>query len=42
MQGMLLPAIITLFIPLMVGYTIGVEAVAGLLAGNLVTTILPG
>lgn len=39
LKGMFLPAIIALFIPLIVGYTIGVEAVGGLLAGNLVTTI---
>jgi K(+)-stimulated pyrophosphate-energized sodium pump len=39
LKGMFLPAIIALFVPLIVGYTIGVEAVGGLLAGNLVTTI---
>jgi len=37
--GMFVPAIFALIVPLIVGYTIGVEAVGGLLAGNLVTTI---
>ena len=37
--GMFVPAIFALVVPLIVGYTIGVEAVGGLLAGNLVTTV---
>ena len=37
--GMFVPAVFALVVPLIVGYTIGVEAVGGLLAGNLVTTI---
>jgi K(+)-stimulated pyrophosphate-energized sodium pump len=36
---MFVPAIFALVVPLVVGYTIGVEAVGGLLAGNLVTTV---
>ncbi len=39
LRGMFLPAMLTLIIPLIVGYTLGVEAVGGLLAGNLVTTL---
>ncbi|HJW66107.1 MAG TPA: sodium-translocating pyrophosphatase [Candidatus Bathyarchaeia archaeon] len=39
LKGMFLPAIFALIVPLAVGYTIGVEAVGGLIAGNLVTTI---
>jgi len=42
LEGMFLPAIIAIAFPLAVGYTIGVEAVGGLLAGNLVSTILLG
>ncbi len=42
LQGLFLPAIIAIVFPLAVGYTIGVEAVGGLLAGNLVSTILLG
>jgi K(+)-stimulated pyrophosphate-energized sodium pump len=39
LKGMFFPAIFALIVPLAVGYTIGVEAVGGLIAGNLVTTI---
>jgi K(+)-stimulated pyrophosphate-energized sodium pump len=39
LKGMFVPAIFALIIPLIVGYTIGVEAVGGLIAGNLVTTV---
>ena len=39
LKGMFIPAVIAMIIPLVVGYTIGVDAVGGLLAGNLVTTI---
>jgi K(+)-stimulated pyrophosphate-energized sodium pump len=39
LRGMFLPAALTIVIPLIVGYTLGVEAVGGLLAGNLVTTL---
>jgi K(+)-stimulated pyrophosphate-energized sodium pump len=39
LRGMFVPAALTITIPLIVGYTLGVEAVAGLLAGNLVTTL---
>jgi K(+)-stimulated pyrophosphate-energized sodium pump len=42
LKGMFLPAIIAIVFPLAVGYSIGVEAVGGLLAGNLVSTILLG
>jgi K(+)-stimulated pyrophosphate-energized sodium pump len=40
--GLFMPAIIAIVFPLIVGYTIGVEAIGGLLAGNLVSTILLG
>ena len=39
LKGMFAPAIIAMVVPLVIGYTIGVEAVGGLIAGNLVTTI---
>jgi K(+)-stimulated pyrophosphate-energized sodium pump len=39
LKGMFVPAIFALIVPLAVGYTIGVEAVGGLIAGNLVTTV---
>jgi len=39
LKGMFVPAMFALIIPLIVGYTIGVEAVGGLIAGNLVTTV---
>lgn len=39
LRGMFVPAIFALIVPLIVGYTIGVEAVGGLIAGNLVTTV---
>lgn len=39
LRGMFLPGALTIAIPLIVGYTLGVEAVGGLLAGNLVTTL---
>lgn len=39
LKGMFIPAIFALIVPLIVGYTIGVEAVGGLIAGNLVTTV---
>ena len=39
LRGMFLPAALTLTIPLIVGYVFGVEAVGGLIAGNLVTTL---
>jgi K(+)-stimulated pyrophosphate-energized sodium pump len=42
LKGMFLPAVIAIVFPLAVGYSIGVEAVGGLLAGNLVSTILLG
>jgi K(+)-stimulated pyrophosphate-energized sodium pump len=42
LKGMFLPAIIAIVFPLAVGYSIGVEALGGLLAGNLVSTILLG
>jgi K(+)-stimulated pyrophosphate-energized sodium pump len=42
LKGMFLPAIIAIVFPLAVGYGLGVEAVGGLLAGNLVSTILLG
>jgi K(+)-stimulated pyrophosphate-energized sodium pump len=42
LKGMFLPAIIAIIFPLAVGYSIGVEALGGLLAGNLVSTILLG
>jgi len=42
LKGMFFPAIIAIIFPLAVGYFIGVEAVGGLLAGNLVSTILLG
>jgi K(+)-stimulated pyrophosphate-energized sodium pump len=38
-KGMFVPAIFSLIVPLAVGYTLGVEAVGGLIAGNLVTTV---
>ncbi len=39
LRGMFVPAIFALIVPLIVGYTIGVQAVGGLIAGNLVTTV---
>jgi K(+)-stimulated pyrophosphate-energized sodium pump len=39
LKGMFVPALFAIIVPLIVGYTIGVEAVGGLIAGNLVTTI---
>ncbi len=39
LKGMFVPAIFSLIVPLIVGYVLGVEAVGGLIAGNLVTTI---
>jgi K(+)-stimulated pyrophosphate-energized sodium pump len=42
LKGMFMPAVIAMIVPLVVGYTIGVEAVGGLIAGNLVTTISLG
>ncbi len=39
LKGMFVPAIFALIVPLVVGYTMGVEAVGGLIVGNLVTTI---
>lgn len=39
LRGMFVPALFAIIVPLIVGYTIGVEAVGGLIAGNLVTTI---
>ena len=42
LKGMFLPAIIAMVFPLAVGYSLGVEALGGLLAGNLVSTILLG
>jgi len=39
LKGMFAPAVLSMFFPLAVGYLFGVEAVAGLLAGNLVTTL---
>jgi K(+)-stimulated pyrophosphate-energized sodium pump len=42
LKGMFLPAIIAIVFPLAVGYSLGVEALGGLLAGNLVSTILLG
>jgi K(+)-stimulated pyrophosphate-energized sodium pump len=39
LKGMFVPAALTIVAPLAVGYSFGVEAVGGLLAGNLVTTL---
>jgi K(+)-stimulated pyrophosphate-energized sodium pump len=39
LKGMFIPAALTIIVPLTVGYIFGVEAVGGLLAGNLVTTL---
>ena len=39
LRGMFVPAVFSLIIPLAVGYLMGVEAVGGLIAGNLVTTV---
>ena len=39
LKGMFILAIFSLIFPLTLGYTLGVEAVGGLIAGNLVTTI---
>jgi K(+)-stimulated pyrophosphate-energized sodium pump len=39
LKGMFVPALFSLIVPLIVGYTMGVEAVGGLIAGNLVTTV---
>jgi len=39
LRDMFLPAILAIVIPLVVGYVFGVEAVGGLIAGNLVTTL---
>ena len=39
LKGMFVPALFSLIVPLVVGYTMGVEAVGGLIAGNLVTTV---
>jgi K(+)-stimulated pyrophosphate-energized sodium pump len=39
LRGMFIPAALTIIIPLIVGYVFGVEAIGGLLAGNLVTTL---
>jgi len=39
-SGMLLPGILVIIVPLVVGITLGVEAVGGLLAGALVTGFL--
>lgn len=39
LRSMYLPASLTIIIPLLVGYLFGVEAVGGLVGGNLVTTL---
>ena len=39
LKGMFIPAALAIIVPLTVGYIFGVEAVGGLLAGNLVTTL---
>ncbi len=39
LKGMFVPAVFSLIIPLAIGYIMGVEAVGGLIAGNLVTTV---
>jgi len=39
LRGMFLPALLAIITPLIVGYVFGVEAVGGLIAGNLVTTL---
>ena len=39
LRGMFVPAALTIIVPLAVGYVFGVEAIGGLLAGNLVTTL---
>jgi K(+)-stimulated pyrophosphate-energized sodium pump len=39
LKGMFIPAALTIIVPLTIGYIFGVEAVGGLLAGNLVTTL---
>jgi K(+)-stimulated pyrophosphate-energized sodium pump len=39
LRGMFFPAALTIIVPLAVGYIFGIEAVGGLLAGNLVTTL---
>jgi K(+)-stimulated pyrophosphate-energized sodium pump len=39
LKGMFAPAICAVIVPLILGYTIGVEAVGGLIVGNLVTTV---
>lgn len=39
LKGMFVPAIVAIIVPIVVGYTIGAEAIGGLIAGNLVTTI---
>jgi K(+)-stimulated pyrophosphate-energized sodium pump len=39
LRSMFLPASLIIIIPLIVGYVFGVEAVGGLIAGNLVTTL---
>jgi K(+)-stimulated pyrophosphate-energized sodium pump len=39
LKGMFAPAISAVIVPLIVGYTMGVEAVGGLIVGNLATTV---
>jgi K(+)-stimulated pyrophosphate-energized sodium pump len=39
LKGMFVPALFSLIVPLLVGYTLGVENVGGIIAGNLVKPV---
>jgi K(+)-stimulated pyrophosphate-energized sodium pump len=39
LRSMFIPASLTITIPIMVGFVLGVESVGGLIAGNLITTL---
>ena len=40
LKAMLLPGVLVIVVPLIIGFTLGVEAVAGLLAGTLISGLL--